>query len=295
MPTLLLGEINWAENQLDQLYYPHGIYVDDDHQTIYIADCYNHRIVEWKFGAKTGQVIAGGNGKGDRIDQLSRPTDVIVDKNRNSLIICDIGNRRVVRWSLAKREEREIILSDIKCYGLMMSENGDLYVSDWEKNEVRRWKRDEKEEGTIVAGGNGQGDHLNQLNESIFIFIDANDSLYVSDKENHRVMKWVKNAKEGIVVAGGQGQGESLNQLSSPMGVIVNNFGDVYVADSGNHRIMCWSSGSKEGRVIVGGNGKGEQSNQFSFLRSLSFDVENNLYVVDHGNHRIQLFSVDKS
>ncbi|CAF4449399.1 unnamed protein product, partial [Adineta steineri] len=39
------------------------IYVDDDDQTIYIADYDNHRIVEWIHGAEYGQVVAGGNEK----------------------------------------------------------------------------------------------------------------------------------------------------------------------------------------------------------------------------------------
>ena len=58
----------------------------------------NHRIVEWKNGAINGQIVAGGNGKGNRNDQLNCPTNVIVDKENDSLIICDYGNRRVVRW-----------------------------------------------------------------------------------------------------------------------------------------------------------------------------------------------------
>ena len=41
---------NGKGKQLNQLCDPYGIYVDDDHQTIYIADHgMNHRIVEWKF------------------------------------------------------------------------------------------------------------------------------------------------------------------------------------------------------------------------------------------------------
>ncbi|CAF5229547.1 unnamed protein product, partial [Rotaria magnacalcarata] len=32
-----------------QLYYPHGLFVDDD-QTVIIADVMNHRIVQWKNG-----------------------------------------------------------------------------------------------------------------------------------------------------------------------------------------------------------------------------------------------------
>ena len=47
---------------------------------------------------QTGQVVAGGNGEGNQLDQLNRPTDVIVDKENDCLIICDQDNRRVIRW-----------------------------------------------------------------------------------------------------------------------------------------------------------------------------------------------------
>ncbi|CAF1676810.1 unnamed protein product, partial [Didymodactylos carnosus] len=56
---------NAQGNGINQLYYPLGFYVDDDDQTIYIADASNHRIVEWKWGATSGQVVAGGNGQGN--------------------------------------------------------------------------------------------------------------------------------------------------------------------------------------------------------------------------------------
>ncbi|CAF0781777.1 unnamed protein product [Adineta steineri] len=72
-------------------------------------------------------------------------------------------------------------------------------------NEVRRRKEGD-ERRTIVAGGNGQGSHLNQLNYPTFIFVDEDSSLYVLNRNNNRVMKWRKNAKEGIVVADGNGQ-----------------------------------------------------------------------------------------
>ena len=55
---------------LNQLYYPWGLDIDDDNQSIVIADYWNHRIVEWKMGASHGKVIAGGRGKGSRLDQL---------------------------------------------------------------------------------------------------------------------------------------------------------------------------------------------------------------------------------
>jgi sugar lactone lactonase YvrE len=287
-----IGGGNGRGNQLNQLSEPDGIYVDDDDQCILIADYNNHRIVEWKSDAKMGQVVAGGNGEGNRTDQLNKPLDVIVDQKTDSLIICDVRNRRVVRWSHRNGTNGQVIISDIDCWGLTMDNNGDLYVSDWKNNEVRRWKIGERN-GTIVAGGNGQGNQLNQLNNPTYLFVDEDHSVYVSDNYNHRVMKWLKGAKEGMVVAGGQGDGNNSTQLSYPQGVIVDHEGSVYVADTGNYRIMCWSKGSKKGRVIVGGNEEGPQSNQLKYPRGISFDRQGHLYVVDERNHQVQKFEID--
>ncbi|CAF3811590.1 unnamed protein product [Rotaria sp. Silwood1] len=277
--------------QLNQLSYPCGLYVDDDDQSIYIADYLNHRIIQWNYDDNQSQVIAGGNGQGNRIDQLNSPKDVIVDKKNDSLIICDSGNRRVVQWSRRNSTNQQVIISDIDCSRLAMDNNGDLYVSDLEKNEVRRWKIGDKT-GIIVAGGNGKGNHLNQFNGSSSIFIDQDYSVYVSDLYNNRVMKWMKGAKEGIIVAGGQGRGNSLQQLSSPNGLIVDQSGNVYVADGDNNRIMRWVKGSKQGCIVVGGNGEGKQANKFNYIKDLSFDQQGNLYVIDSDNARVQKFHV---
>ena len=170
--------------------------------------------MEWKKNAINGQIVAGGNGQGNRNDQLNSPTKVIIDRENDSLIICDRENRRVVRWPRRNGRSGEILISNIRCWDLIMDNDGYLYVSDQKKNEVRQWKMEETN-GTIVAGGNGQGNRLDQLNRPTNIFIDEGHSVYVLDHGNHRVMKWVKGAKEGIVVAGGQGQENGLRQLSS--------------------------------------------------------------------------------
>ena len=269
------------------------MYIDDD-QTIYIADQSNHRIIEWKWNATSGQVVAGGNEQGNQAHHLSNPTDVIVDKERDHLIICDRGNRRVVRWPRRNGTSGETIISNIDCVGLTMDENGSLYIIDRENHEVRRYRRGESQ-GTVVAGGNGSGNRLNQLSYPRYVFVDRDHSVYVSDWGNDRVMKWMEGAKEGIVVAGGQGQGNSVRQLSYPQGVVVDQLGTVYVADYGNDRIMRWMKGGTEGNIIVGGNGRGKQSNQLNGPVGLSFDRHGNLYVVDNGNHRVQKFNIDSN
>ncbi|CAF1522956.1 unnamed protein product, partial [Rotaria sp. Silwood1] len=261
---------NGNGNGINQLSYPLGLFVDDE-QTIYVADQGNHRIMEWKWGATSGQVVAGGNGQGSGTHQLSNPWDVIVDKETDSLIICDGSNRRVVRWPRRNGTSGETIISNIFCWGLTMGENGSLYVVDNGNAEVRRYRRGESE-GIVVAGGNGSGNRLDQLNGPRYVFVDRDQSVYVSDWRNNRVMKWMKDAKQGIVVASGQRQGSGLTQLSSPRGVVVDHLGTVYVTDTWNDRIMRWLKGGTQGSVIVGGNGEGGQSNQLNSPEGLSFD-----------------------
>ncbi|CAF0913582.1 unnamed protein product [Adineta steineri] len=267
---------------LNQLDHPHGIFIDKK-KNIFITDCGNHRIVKWKYNAKEGQIIAGGNEQGNRMDQLNLPTDVVADAQNHLIIIADWGNRRVIQWF---NQNQQILIHNIDCFGLAIDKHGFLYVSDTVKDEVRRWKIGEyNSEGIVVAGGNGQGNQLNQLSYPRFVFVDEEQSVYVSDVNNHRVMKWRKDAKEGTIVAGGNGYGGNLNQLSSPKGVTVDALGRIYVADYGNYRVMRWCEAKEDGEVVVGGNGN---ENQLNRPVGLSFDDEGNLYVVDNLNHRIE-------
>ncbi|CAF1364735.1 unnamed protein product, partial [Rotaria sordida] len=224
-------------NRLNQLNSPQGICVDNEDQVVYIADWCNHRIMKWKFDLTNGEIVAGGNGAGNRMDQLNNPLDVIIDKETDNLIICDSGNQRVVQWPCRNASRGQTIISNIDCRGLAMDDNRFLYVSNYNKSEVQRWRIGDSQ-GTVVAGGNGKGIHLNQLNGPQYVFVDQDHSVYISDMNNYRVMKWLQGAQEGIIVAGGQGKGNTLSQLSSPYGVIVDPLGTVYVADCGNHQIL---------------------------------------------------------
>ncbi|CAF1158710.1 unnamed protein product [Adineta ricciae] len=283
---------NGQGNGSNQLYKPSGLFVDHDH-TMYVADYWNHRIMEWKQNAASGRVVAGGNGEGNANDQLAYPTDVILDKETNSLIICDAGNDRVVRWPRRNGKTGETIISNINCEALTMDKNGSLYVGDDRKAKVIRYRRGEFE-GTVVAGGNGKGNSLNQVSGVGYVFVDQDRSVYVSEWGNNRVTKWMVGAEQGVIVAGGLGEGNSLTQLSTPRGVVVDSSGTVYVADQENNRIMRWMKGATKGTVIVGGDGMGAQPNQFLWPIGLAFDLQGNLYVADHNNARVEKFNINQ-
>ncbi|CAF1368685.1 unnamed protein product [Rotaria sp. Silwood1] len=279
---------NGGGNETNQLERPSGLYVDDD-LMIYIADQWNHRIVEWKSGATNGKVVAGGNGAGNRPNQLNLPHDVIVDKESDSLIISDTGNGRVVRWPHRNGTQGETIIANIACRGLTMDDNGCLYVIDAEKHGVRRYTIGYNPE-TVVAVGNGEGDRLDQLSNPYYVFVDRAHSVYMSDHGNHRVMKWRNGATQDIVVAAGQEN--SPTRLSRPNGIVVDQLSTVYVIDGDNHRIMRWPKEATPGSVIIGGNGYGEQSNQLAYPTGLSFDRNGNLYVVEYLTHRVKKFNI---
>ncbi|CAF3926877.1 unnamed protein product, partial [Rotaria sp. Silwood1] len=246
--TLVAGG-NGEGAGLNQLNAPGYIFVDR-RQTVYVSDYRNHRVMKWKKGAKKGIIVAGGQGAGNATTQISLPQ----------------GNQRVVQWSRRSGTTQGKIFTDnVDCYGLAMDDQRYLYISDYTKHEVRRYQIGDKN-GTLVAGGNGEGADLNQLNAPGYIFVDRRQTIYVSDYRNHRVMKWKKGAKKGIIVAGGQGAGNATTQISLPQGLFVDTLGTIYVADKANNRVMRWPKGAKHGTVIAGGNGQGAGADQFNDL-----------------------------
>ena len=55
-----------------------------------------------------------------------------------------------------------------------------------------RWPRGANE-GTVVVGGNGQGEQANQFHYPSGLSFDDRYNLYVVDQANHRVQKFPKN------------------------------------------------------------------------------------------------------
>lgn len=283
---------NGRGNASNQLNNPCGIYVDRD-QSIYVADRLNARIIQWKVGAITGQVVAGGNGIGSQSNQFNAVTDVYLDEKTNNLIICDWGNRRVVRWSLQNgTTQGQTILSNITCYGVIVDNQGYLYVSDILNNEVRRYQIGQTN-GTLIGGGNQQVNPINQLNYPTHLFFDRNSSLYISDTYNDRVVKWSKNTTDAVVVAGGNGRGYALNQLNRPFGIYIDQLGTVYVTDSYANRTVRWTHGATQGTMLIDGKYTSVSvQNMLTYPRALAFDQYGNCYIGDWGVDRILRYDI---
>ncbi|CAF1976807.1 unnamed protein product [Rotaria magnacalcarata] len=96
-------------------------------------------------------------------------------------------------------------------------------------------------EGIVVAGGQGQGSALTQLNVPFGIVVDTLGTLYVADCYNHRVVRWTQGATQGPVIAGGNGAGAGANQFDYPIGLSFDRHGNLYVVDQSNDRVQRFS------------------------------------------------------
>ena len=240
-----------------------------------------------------GEIVAGGKGKGKRLDQLFGPYVVLIDRIYDKFVVSENMNRRIMQFSLKNKDEisGKVLVRDIISLGLAMDNQGALYVSNFEQDEVRRYEPGDQG-GVIVTGGNGSGATLDQLNGPRNIFVDHNYSVYVSEMLNHRVTKWSHNGTRASIVAGGNGVGNTVQHLNRPSGIFFDSTDAVYVVDQTNHRVMRLLKGAQQGEIILGGIGEGSKDDQFSSPASIAFDRERNLYVIDRNNHRIQRFDL---
>jgi len=285
---------NISSQEPNILVYPVDIDLDENGNLL-IVDQYNHQVLEWTLTTSTSTVVAGGNGPGNQTNQLNEPINLCIETKTDTLIICDFMNRRMVRWPRRNGANGEIIIGKINCLGLAMDNIGFLYVSDYIRNEVKRYQIGDTE-GIVIAGGNGKGNDLNQLNLPSYMFVDEDYSVYIADYENYRVMKWTKDAREGIIIAQGILNTKSMWQLSIPQGLFVDQLGTLYVSDFHNNRIVRWNNNAStfDFDIILGQSVRGDDSTHFNLAHTFIFDRYSNIYVADVGNARIQWFLIEQ-
>jgi sugar lactone lactonase YvrE len=137
--------------------------------------------------------------------------------------------------------------------------------------------------GITVAGGHGKGNGLRQLNSPHGIVVDDDDTVFIADFGNHRIVAWKKGDNEGHVVAVGQGDGNGLHQLNYPTDVLIDKETKrLIISDWGNERVIRWSlNNSTRGEILIDNIG----------CRGLAMDKQGCLYVSDEEKHEVRRFT----
>ena len=303
---------------------PRGLAADGQ-GNLYVADSSNNTIR--KIVLATGMVttLAGAAGMSGSTNgtgaaaRFSEPTGLAMDAGGN-LYVADSFNstiRKVVvatgavttlagtAGTIGSADGTGPAAQFYAPHGLTIDAGGNLYVTDSNRNTIRKVV---VATGvvTTVAGTAGVAGSIDgtgtaaQFNNPIGVAVDVAGNLYVGDTDNNTIRKVV--AATGVVttlagsaVMSGSIEGTgSAARFKKPIGVAVDTAGNLYVADVGNHTIrkvvvtsgvVTTLAGSVE--MIGSSDGTGTAA-RFYNPSGVTMDGTGNLYVADAGNHTIR-------
>jgi hypothetical protein len=219
--------------------------------------------------------------------------------------------------------------------GLASDSEGGLYIADRNNSRVLYFSSDGDTSADRVYGQHGKLDSYtanydgtggtglpsaDTLNFPVAIALGADGGLYVTDRENHRVLYY---APDGDTTAdrvygqfgsftanppnndgsGGNGLPSADNIGVFSLGVLADRDDGVYVSDSSNHRVLYYAADGdttadrvygQSGNFTSGSkNNSGASADSLNFPRGLALDSNGGLYVADRENHRVLYFAND--
>ncbi|CAF0904583.1 unnamed protein product [Adineta steineri] len=297
--TIFGSQAGTYGSTLSLLNAPVGMYYDDSNNMLIVADSGNQRILQFSLNnpLSVATVIAGSNGYGCNMNQFLVPNGIDVDIS-GRLYVTDYYCNQIVRFSSNSNSTTNATFLGSIALATLISINqltNDIYVVSNSDNAVYKFVGGSGSP-VVAAGGNGNGNALNQLSGPNGVYYDYlyTNSLYVTEISNSRVMKFPPGstiATYGTVVAGGNGAGSGANQLNNPRSIAIDSRRTLYISDGNNNRIQRWLPNATSGTTVVGGT-TGTASNQLNWPEQILFDKYNNLLVVDRGNNRIQMFNL---
>ena len=175
-------------------------------------------------------------------------------------------------------------------YGMAIDNAGNLYVTDYNNNVIRKITTAGvittfAGNGTAGYSGDGGPATLAQLSGPNSLTFDNAGNLYFTDSKNSAIRR-ISTA--GIITTFVQ------TGLSTPYGIGISNAGDLYYADNSNSVILkvspagVISRAAGDGTVGYTGDGGPAVACKLSYPYGLAVDQAGNVYFVDYGNNVVR-------
>ena len=261
----------------------HGLAIDGS-GNFYITDRGSglHRI---KVFSPSGQFLRQFGAYGSGEGELNIPYGVVVgddrvyvaDHGNHRLAVFDVQGNWVANWgSRGSRDE-------VYDFGLAIDADGNTFVSDRNKNIIKKFSPDMTLIRSFGSPGSGDG----QFNGVLEMAIGSNQRLYVVDHSGHRVQYF---DLEGNFLGKFGTEGSGNGNFKFPWGIAVGRDDRVYVSDRDNHRVQIFDA---NGNYLNQFGRQGTFYGQFQSPHALSVAPNGNLAVADAKNLRIQIFDAD--
>ncbi|CAM4951198.1 unnamed protein product [Rotaria socialis] len=144
---------------------------------------------------QNGIIVAGGNGEGSTLNQLSGPEGLFVDGNA-AIYVADFWNSRVIVFELTCSHMSSFILVSSGRGGwwqrMIVDKIDTVYIVDFDNHRVVRWLKGSKS-GSVIIGGRDIVSGIDQLSGPTDMGFDRQGNLYVTDYGNERVQMFTIN------------------------------------------------------------------------------------------------------
>jgi hypothetical protein len=225
--------------------------------------------------------------------------------------------------------------------GLALDAQGGLYIADRDNHRVLYFAPDSDTTADRVYGqygdftahisnNNGKGNSGKPSPDSLSmptaVALDSKGGLYITDRDNHRVLYFAPDSDTTADRVYGQygkfdtnmtnndstvnyGEPSADNFGTYILGIALDHNDGLYVSDSSNHRVLYFAPDSdttadrvygqfdafnSEARNNDGTGRDGTPSaSSLNFPRGLAIDKDNGLYIADRDNNRILYFAPD--
>jgi DNA-binding beta-propeller fold protein YncE len=176
---------------------------------------------------------------------LSKCTGFDVDGSGN-MYLASFGSRIALKISQTGKPVLSFGRYNVehgRLYDIAAGTDGSVYISDFTKDQVYKYRDD----GRFVGSIGGPGSREGQFYGPTALALDRSGDLYVIDSGNKRVQKF-SGEGDFLLSFGGEGEGE--DEFSHPSGVAVDPSGRIYVADHGRKTIQVYDrSGNFLGKL----------------------------------------------
>jgi hypothetical protein len=100
--------------------------------------------------------------------------------------------------------------------------------------------------GFTLSGGSG----YSEFNGPTSIRVDLNGVMYIMDRSNYRVVKWLPGQPLGFTVAAGA-SGSTLDKIGLSYAICLDNQTNIYISDYTYHRVTMWLNGNTTTGYLV--------------------------------------------